>query len=80
MEDLNDALRYVYLTQEQYDSIYNKPEENKEEDLKMSEDFLNLKNKFEKQKEEVHENINELDKFFEDKGYNINNNKEDSKK
>ena len=79
MEDLNDALRYVYLTQEQYDSIYNKPEENKEEDLKMSEDFLDLKNKFEKQKEEVHENINELDKFFEDKGYNINNNKEDSK-
>ena len=79
MEDLNDTLRYVYLTQEQYDSIYNKPEENKEEDLKMSEDFLDLKNKFEKQKEEVHENINELDKFFEDKGYNINNNKEDSK-
>ena len=79
MEDLNNALRYVYLTQEQYDSIYNKPEENKEEDLKMSEDFLDLKNKFEKQKEEVHENINELDKFFEDKGYNINNNKEDSK-
>ncbi len=39
MEDLNDALRYVYLTQEQYDSICNKPEENlenknKEEDSK----------------------------------------------
>jgi hypothetical protein len=80
VEDLNDALRYVYLTQEQYDSIYNKSEENKKEGLKMTEDFLDLKNKFEKQKEEVHETINELDKFFEDKGYNINNKEEDSKK
>ena len=44
MGDLNDALRYVHLTQEQYDSIYNKPEENK------SKENLENKNKEEDSK------------------------------
>ena len=41
MGDLNDALRYVHLTQEQYDSIYNKPEENKSFLLENLPDYCN---------------------------------------